>query len=157
MTTVVSRVIRSSPQRDTVATWETIVEMLTKGKQDSNRNELLSVTGIAAAIIAERAPENAAIVVTCDGPRTRFYCVFDEKAIDDSEGKEDSLTHEPLKGEWAISIPCPKADLEWVQRALEARSTRITARDMSASLGESDSKAANAADFTIKLQEFLKS
>ena len=91
MTTVASRVVRSSPHRDTSATWSLIVDLLTQGKTGAAKTELLAVAGIASSIIAERGPKDAAIVVTCDGPRTRIYCIYDEDSIDGSDAKEDSL------------------------------------------------------------------
>ena len=157
MTTVVSRVVRSSPHRDTVSTWETIVDLLTKGKDGPARRELLSVTGVASSIIAEHAPRESAIVATCDGPRTRLYCLYDEDAIDGSDTKEDALGYDPLKGDWAVSLPCPNDDLAWVERALKAKSKRITARDMLSTLGESQSSATKAQVFTVDDEAFLKS
>src|SRR5438309_10235363 len=98
--TVVSRVFRSSPHRDTVATWQAIVDVLTKGNDSAARRELLSVAGVASALIAERAPAESAIVVICDGPRTRVYCLYDEDAIDGADAKEDPLGYDPLQGNW---------------------------------------------------------
>lgn len=157
MTTVASRVIRSSPHRDTTATWELIVDLLTQGNNERAKSELLSVTGIASSMIAERAPKDAAIVVTCDGPRTRIYCLYDDDAIEGSDAKEDALGYDPLKGNWTISLPCPMDDLAWVQRSLESKSTRITARDMSAKLGESVEKSAKSLELTLDTEAFLKS
>ncbi|MCY1360416.1 hypothetical protein D9M68_679090 [compost metagenome] len=158
MTTVVSRIVRSSPHRSTSDTWSFIVNLLTKGEQGAKRDELLSVSGVASSIISEQALNDAAMVVTCDGPRTRIYCLYDDNAIAIGEEKEDSLSHDPLKGEWAISLPCPKDDLEWVQRALKSKSSRITARDMTQTLGEENATArASAADgLTFNLDRFLK-
>lgn len=156
MMTVASRVVRSSPHRDTVSTWETIVDLLTKGKDCPARTELLSVTGVASSIIAERAPKEAAIVVTCDGLRTRVYCLYDEAAIDGSDAKEDALGYDPLEGEWAMSLPCPKEDLAWVDRTLKAKSKRITARDMSSALAELQSSAAKTQTLNIDIEAFLK-
>jgi len=157
MTSVVSRVVRSSPHRDTVSTWETIVDLLTRGKDGPARKELLSVTGVASSIIADQAPKESAIVVTCDGSRTRVYCLYDEDAIDGADAKEDVLGYDPLEGDWAMSLPCPKDDLAWVERALRAKSTRITARDMVSTLGESQSSATKAQVFTVDIEAFLKS
>ena len=67
--------------------------------------------------------------------------------------------HDPLEGEWSISLPCPKDDLAWVGRALKAKSSRITARDMASKLGSEsseDSKSASA-DFSFDTNDFLKS
>ena len=157
--TVVKRVVRGSPHRDSVETWDFIVDLLTQGRSGTKRDELLSVAGVANSILTEMAPKDAAIIVECKGPRTRIYCLYDEDAIDGSDAKEDALGFDPLEGEWFISLPCPKEDLAWVERALKAKSTRITARDMMFKLGaesDEDSKKA-AADFSFDTSEFLKS
>jgi hypothetical protein len=159
MTTVASRVVRSSPHRDTPATWQVIVDLLTQGASSAARTELLAVEGVVSAVIAERAPKDAAIVVTCDGPRTRIYCLYDEDAIEGSDAKEDSLGYDPLAGDWRISIPCPPDDLAWVQRSLKAKSTRVTARDLSSKLGDDDAASSKTQDraLTLDLGKFLKS
>ncbi len=159
MSSVVSRVIRSSPQRSTADTWGFIVDLLTKGEQGEKREELLSVSGVASSIIAEQAAKDAAIVITCDGPRTRIYCLYDDDALAVGDEKEDRLGHDALKGDWAVSLPCPEDDLAWVQRALQAKSTRITARDMTESLGDESSRAQAATDsaFTVDVDRFLQS
>ncbi len=157
MTTVASRVIRSSPHRDTAGTWDLIVDLLTQGQQGAARTELMSVAGVASSIIAERAPQAAAIVATCDGPRTRIYCLYDDDAIDGADAKEASLGYEPLKGDWAVSLPCSADDLAWVQRALKAKSARITARDESTKLGESESTDTKSQGLTLNVEAFLKS
>ena len=159
MSTVASRVVRSSPHRNTSDTWAFIVDLLTQGKDGDARKELQSVSGIVSSIIAERGPKDAAIVVTSDGPRTRVYCLYDEAAIEGGDAKEDDLGYEPLKGQWAISLPCPEDDLEWVRRALKAKSSRITARDMTHKLGEEAEagKAAASGGLTLNVDKFLES
>src|SRR5258707_15857803 len=130
MTAVARRTFRSNPHRDALQTWIAIVDLLMQGKTGGARTELLAVGGVAASVIAEQAPKDAAIVITCDGPRTRVYCLYDDDAIEDSDANEDVLGFDPLKGDWRISLPCPADDLDWVQDALKKRSTRITARNL---------------------------
>ena len=154
---VASRVIRSSPYRDSAATWDFIIDLVTRGVDGPAHSELLSVSGIAGSIIADQAPKDAAIVVTCDGPRTRIYCLYDDDAIDDSDAKEDTLGYDPLQGNWAVSLPCADEDLNWVQSALKAKSKRITARDNSSTLGDSDKMTSKAPDLTVNIKEFLGS
>jgi hypothetical protein len=134
MTTVASRTFRSTPHRDCHDTWLAIIDVLTQGRAGGDRAELLAVAGIAASLIADQAPRDAAIVVTCDGPRTRIYCLYDENSIDGADANEDTLGFDPLKGDWRISLPCLAEDLGWVQDALKKCSTRITARDSAASI-----------------------
>jgi hypothetical protein len=162
--TVVKRVVCSTPKRDSVETWDKVMELLTQGKQGAARDELKSISGIAASLITEKAPKDSAITAECAGPRTRIYCLFDEDAIDGSDAKEDPLGYDPLAGDWTLSLPCPTDDLAWVQRALKAKSTRITARDMAEKLGEQPASSSNAlqapmqaADFSFDAEAFLKS
>jgi hypothetical protein len=144
MTTVVRRTLRSTPHRDAHDTWRAIVDLLTQSRSGAARTELLAVAGIAASVIADQAPRGAAIVVTCDGPRTRIYCLYDDDAIDGADANEDTLGFDPLKGDWRVSLPCLADDLIWVQDALKKHSTRITARDSAAAISIEDSTAAKA-------------
>lgn len=130
MTTVASRTFNCTPQRDASATWTAIVDLLTHSKSGPKRDELLSVAGIVASILTDHAPKDSAITVTCDGPRTRIYCLYDEDAIFGDGANEDTLGYDPLNGDWLISLPCLADDLAWVQGALKKYSERITARDL---------------------------
>lgn len=145
MTTVFSRTFRSIPHRTAYDTWAAIVGILTKGASGAKREELMAVAGIAASIIADRAPRDAAIVVTCEGPRTRIYCLYDDDAIDGSDASEDALGFDPLAGDWAVSLPCAAEDLTWVQGALRQHSSRISARDSAeTTVAKQDSGGASA-------------
>lgn len=155
MSTVVSRTFRSSPHRDALQTWEAIIELLTQGKDGPALKELKAVSGVVASLISDRSPKSAPIVVTCDGPRTRIYCLFDEDAIDGNDASEDTLGFEPLKGDWAISLPCPKDELGWVQSALNKHSARISARDLSKGIATED-KSSSSPALTLDLGGFLK-
>lgn len=155
--TVVSRRIRSSPQRDASDTWSVIVDLLTKGTPGPARDELLSVAGVAASIISDEVLEGASVTVSCDGPRTRIYCLYGERAIDGGDATEDSLGYDPLLGDWAISLPCNKDDLEWVRRALAGTSKRITARDAAESFGVSESEEQKTSALKLDVNKFLES
>jgi hypothetical protein len=151
MSTVVSRVFASTPKRDAAQTWSAIVELLTQGKNETARKELLSVAGIAASTLADHATKDVPIVVTCDGPRTRIYCLYDDDALEASDANEDMLGFDPLAGDWRISLPCPVEDLTWVQGALKKHSTRITARDLAEEVAKAaDTQSANALVFDQK-------
>jgi hypothetical protein len=137
VSTVASRAFKSTPERDAAQTWAAIVDLLTQGKPSDARTELLAASGIAASTIADQAPKDAAITVTCDGPRTRIYCLYDDDAVEGSDANEDGLGFDPLKGDWRVSLPCLADDLAWVQSALEKHSTRITARDVNTAVSSS--------------------
>ncbi|MBX3582962.1 MAG: hypothetical protein KF810_13795 [Rhizobiaceae bacterium] len=151
MTTVVSRQFRSTPHRDAQDTWLAIVELLTQGRSGAARTELLAVGGIAASVIADQAPRDAAIVVTCEGPRTRIYCLYDDDAIDGSDANQNALGFDPLKGDWAVSLPCLSDDLAWVQAALKKHSSRITARDCAGATSEEAASKSAAAPGALVL------
>jgi hypothetical protein len=157
MSTVASRTFRSTPYRDAAATWKAIVDLLTQGRASAARTELLAVLGTAASIIADQAPKGAPIVVTCDGPRTRIYCLYDEDAVDGSDASEDALGFDPLKGDWQLSLPCSSEDLAWVQRALAQKSTRITARGPDETVAADRSEKPMTAPLTIDPKGFLGS
>jgi hypothetical protein len=129
MSTVASRTFASTPKRDAAETWAAIVDLLTQGRAGPRRTELLAVSGIAASTIADQAPKDAPIVVTCDGPRTRLYCLYDDDAVEGSDANEDALGFDPLAGDWRVSLPCQKDDLAWVRAALKKHGARITARE----------------------------
>lgn len=145
MSTVASRTFRSSPHRNAAETWNSIIALLTRGRNEKAEGELKAVSGIAASIIADLAPKDAPIVVTCDGPRTRIYCVYDEDALTEDNANENSLGFDPLEGDWAISFPCNEDDLTWVQNALKKHSERITARDQNAGIS-TESASSNASE-----------
>ena len=156
MSTIVRRTFKSTPARPASTTWRYVVELLTQGRDDAARKELLAVEGVAASIITDKAPQDAAIVVTCDGPRTRIYCIYDDAAIEGDDANEDTLGYDPLKGDWAVSLPCEADDLAWVQNALKKHSDRITARDKSESVGTTQkAEAAADAGLEIDLKGFL--
>jgi hypothetical protein len=150
MSTVARRTFRSTPERDAVKTWSVIVDLLTPGGDGEARKELLSVVGVAASVIADQAPRDHPIVVICNGPRTRIYCLYDEDAVEGSEASEGALGYDPLKGDWHLSLPCLGDDLDWVRRALKQLSQRITARELGAEVA-SDSEATASAAMTLTL------
>jgi hypothetical protein len=157
MSTVASRTFASSPQHDASETWVAIVARLTQGKESPARKELLAVAGVAASTIADQAEKDYPIIVTCDGPRTRIYCIYDDDAIEGSDANEDPLGFDPLNGDWRVSLPCAKDDLAWVQSALKKHSTRITARGPDDDIAEAETvDIADAHGVTFDPKGFLR-
>ena len=155
MATVIRRTFRSSPFRNTHDTWMAIVELLTGGQSSDARKVLVAVAGVAASCIADQAPRSAPIVVTCDGPRTRIYCLYDDEALDGADAQEGALGFDALQGDWAISIPCHKDELAWVVDALAEHTARITARDMAEGLA-TDEKNAASNSLVLDVEGFMK-
>lgn len=159
MATVVKRTFKSIPSRDAHDTWVSIVGILTKGQNADAESELMTVSGIAAAVIAEQSVRDAPIVVTCEGPRTRIYCLYDDDAVDGSDVNEEPLAFDALKGNWNLSLPCAPDDLDWVQSSLKDKSERITARNVDDSVDseKSEGSASSQNALEIDLKGFLKS
>jgi hypothetical protein len=157
MTTIACRRFVSTPQRDAASTWRSITDLLTRGAVTAARTELLAVAGIAASIITDKAPQKAAIVVACDGPRTRIYCLYDEDALDGAVRNEEPLGYDPLKGNWHVSLPCASDDLAWVQAALKKHSSRISARDEAEALGaEAEDVGDSKSSVSLNLKGFFE-
>ena len=158
MSTVVRRTFRSVPQRDASQTWTAIVDLLVQGKAGPARIELLAIAGISASLIADQTPKDSAIVITCEGPRTRIYCLYDDDAVEGSDANEDPIGFDPLKGDWQVSLPCAADDLAWVQGALKRHSTRITARDRDAAVSTGErAEAAKSEALIFNPEGFLGS
>ena len=157
MATVVRRRFVSSPQRDTHQTWCAITELLTRSNHAGVRAEFDAVSGVAASIIAERTPADVPIVVTCDGPRTLIYCLYDNDAIDGSEANENALAFDPLSGDWQVSLPCSTDDLDWVQAELKKCSDRIAARGPDESVTKESNEHTTPTALTLIPEKFLAS
>jgi hypothetical protein len=145
MSTVSRRTVVSTPARDAVKTWNAVVDLLAPAAAHPARKELLDIVGIAASVISDRSPKGHPIVATCDGPRTRVYCLFDDDAVDGSDANEAALGYDALKGDWAVSLPCDADELDWVQRALKKHTTRITARELTATVAADQDESATTA------------
>lgn len=146
--TTVARRVRAIPERSATDAWSAIVNLVAP-KESEARKELLAIEGLAATLIASKAPMNAPIVVCGVGPRVRIYCLYDEEALSGDDANEASLATCPTDGDWAMSLPCSPEDLKWVQEALAKRSNRITARHLNEKVeattsGEGESKASAA-------------
>ncbi len=127
--TVVARKVGATPSRPAAEAWQVIVDLLAPAASTA-RDELLSIEGIASSLIASQAMKDAPIVIYGSGPRVRIYCLYDEEAIEGEQANEQKLATCPTENDWAMSLPAPSEDINWVQSSLKKRSSRITARDM---------------------------
>ena len=127
--TVVARTFASIPTRSASETWGLIVDLLAGRSDGPARLELTSVCGIAASLITDHCMTEP-IVVYGVGPRVRIYCVYDDAALEQDGVNEQPLSFDPTDGDWAVSLPCTKDDLDWISDELKKRSARISARDI---------------------------
>jgi hypothetical protein len=152
--TTVARTFRSSPHRSAMETWSAIVELLTRGKAGDARAELLAVAGVASSVVADQFVRDDAIVVTCDGPRTRIYCTYDEKALDGTDAAEGPLGFDPLAGKWHVSLPCGSEDLAWVLSALKQHE-HVSARTLGEKVTNHDAADDGDEDLVVDVRRFL--
>lgn len=155
----VRRDFRSVPFRDAAATWSAIVDLITAGSTNGDvRCELMSVAGIVASVITEQTPRSSPIIVTCEGPRTRIYCLYDDETLDEASSNEARLGFDATKGNWQVSLAVADDDLTWVQAALKKKTSRVVARDAESGIDvDSDKNSASSSAVSLDLAGFLKS
>lgn len=111
MGTVAKRTMRSTPHRHAAQTWAAIVELLSQGRRDAARTETPLGKRNRHQRHRRSRGENRRHCHHMRRPRTRIYCLYDDAAIDGSDANEDALGFDPLKGDWAVSLPCLAEDL----------------------------------------------
>lgn len=154
---VIARRFASIPERTAMATWKAISALLASDSTSDPARELASVAGIASSLITREAMTTP-LVVYGSGPRVRIYCLYNEDAIEGDDANEAPLSFDATAGDWKISLPCPADDLQWVQNSLKAKSTRISARDMTAPVeDEDDTGERGASGSSVDLEAFFKS
>jgi len=133
----IARRIRATPERPATEAWEIIVGLISE-PGSSARQELDTARGIASCLIAEEMPKDSPIVVVGVGPRLRIYCLYDEAAVSSEDADESPLLLAPTDGNWKMWLPVANEDLEWVQRELAKRGSRIVAYELEKGEPEGD-------------------
>ena len=157
MSSVIRRSIRATPHRTGAEAWTTIAKLTAPDAKSSARVEMEKVAGAASMIVASEHPKDHPIVVYGSGPRVRIYCLYGEDAVLDDYANEKALPDTVVKGDWKMSLPCGEEDLDWVQKFLRERSSRITARALGDPVpGDEDEENRQAAqNRDINLDAFL--
>lgn len=152
-----ARLVRSTPERSAADTWTFILGLIAPAAGEV-RDELMRVSGVAASVIASEGPKEAPIVVHGAGPQVRIRCLYDDDAIIGADANESQLPMSPTDGDWRMSLPTPKEDLDWVRAALARKSSRVTARAMGEDVGseESDADQAQAGSVIIDPEAFFR-
>jgi hypothetical protein len=154
--TVIARRVAATPARTAAETWLTIVDLIAPS-DGTARRELTAIGGVAACLIADEAMRQTPIVVWGVGPLLRVYCLYDEDAITGDEASEGTLGWCPTEGDWSMSLPCPDADLSWVQEALKRVTLRVTARGPSDTVPpDSSDDRGSLTEAEIDVQAFLR-
>lgn len=156
MSTRIRRSVAATPQRTAMETWERISALLAPDPKSDARKDLAKVAGVAASSISSEGLKNDPIIVHGGGPQARVYCVYGEDAVTGDGVDEDAFSKSPTEGDWSLSLPVPKEDLDWTQRKLKADSTRVTARAVGEDVKDEKAAATARTDAGINLQEFMK-
>lgn len=158
MVTVVKRQIRATPHRTASGVWELITDLIAPDPNSSARRELSSVAGVLGQVIASDAPESDPIVVFGNGPRVRFYCLYDEAAITGDDANEGPLAFNATEGDWRMSVAALVDDVDWVRGELKKLSNRITVREIGEQLEESvESAGSKSPKVAVDVTSFLRS
>jgi hypothetical protein len=153
--TRVRRAFRASPVRTAVATWTAIVDVLAP-EGAPGREQLNSLSGIAASLIASDAWTRTPAVVAGTGPQLRIYCLHGEDAIVGDDANEDALAWSPTDADWSIEFPCPPEDLTWVQAALADSAAPATVVDCTQGRSTSSREASTAPVNAVDAEAFLR-
>jgi hypothetical protein len=152
MSSVVARRIKATPARSASEAWAMIVNLVAPNT-GAARTELESIAGIASSLISDEAFKDAPAVMRGKGPRVRFYCLYGEDAITGDDASESALATVPTDEDWKMSLPCSPDDLTWVQSALKAKSTRVTARDLNDSVSDDDEETSSASSKAVAINK----
>ena len=155
---VVRRVV-ASPIRSASEAWDFIFDLLT-ASESTDLEELENTRSLCMSLVAAEAMKESPIVIYGVGPRLRIYCLYDEDAILGDDRSEDPLSWNPTDGDWAMSLPCPAEDLDWMQSALAYNSSRITVRDLNDTTPLVSERSNNRSDNNVGAVDkevFLKS
>jgi hypothetical protein len=152
----VRRDFRASPHRTGCEVWEAIACLLAPKGDSAARKELLSVNGIAAQLISTESCKDYPIIASGSGDRVRIYCVFDEDAMDEDNGKEDKLAFDATAKDWKVSIPVEEEDIDWSTEELKRITKRITVRGKTEEFDTDEQAQKSSSALALNLGEFLK-
>jgi hypothetical protein len=153
---IVNRKFGASPLRPAAQVWLAIINAIALN-DTGIKDELNRVTGIAAAIIAERTPESFPITIIGSGSRLRVYCLYDDDAISE-DVHEDRLSWNLFESaDWQIYFPADESDFEWVNNILKEKGSHFTAYQTGEKIkSEEDASESAIKQLTINIEK-LKS
>lgn len=120
----IRRDIASIPARSAKDTWRAIVDLVTAG-DSVDRGQLDAAASVMESLIADEQPAIAPIVFKGCGPRVLIYCLYDEDAMEAGLAI-DSLNTNPTAGDWRMTAPCEDDDVDWMNRTLRDRASRMS-------------------------------
>jgi hypothetical protein len=153
--TVIERTFAAVPARSASETWRAVIDLIAPSGADA-RKELESITGIASSLITREAMKSAPIVMHGSGPQLRIYCIYGDDAITADDANENKLAFNPTEGDWAISLPCPEEEMEWVQSALSQKTKKVTARNQEEKFDTDKEEKSAGTQATVDTEAFFR-
>lgn len=143
----VRRDIASIPVRSSRDTWRTIVELVT-GSGSVDKQQLDAAASIMESLIADEMPARVPITFKGNGVRVVVYCLYNEDAMEAGLAV-DKLSTNPTAGDWSATAPCEAEDVDWMNKSLKSRATRITVHDVDEKPADADDAAEAAKGLEI--------
>jgi hypothetical protein len=151
---VVSRAVAAIPVRTSTGTWRAIADLLAPSGSVS-RDQLESVTNVAAILIAAEYTRDAPIVVIpAIGARVRIRTVHGPDAAE-ALAEESPLAARPCaQPGWVLSLPCGIDDIDEIRAAL-VHHPSIEVRDITEGIAVSEdtAEAGTAGQWLINYDE----
>jgi len=145
----IRRNIASIPVRSARETWHAILDLIT-GPNSIDADQLDASASVMESLIADEHPAEVPIVVKGSGPRLVIYCLYGENAIE--AGKDvDRLSWNPTSGNWRLTAPCEKDDVDWMNQTLSTRGSRIRVHDVGEPPVEDDPSSKTGAESGLEV------
>lgn len=155
---MISRTIRSSPERTSVETWSKISEIVC-GQDSEALKEFDKVSDYASSLIPEEFMKDHPMIIKGAGSQLRIYCLYGEDAVTGDDANEESLSWEITSKEWKVFLPCSKEELGWYEKALAGLSNKFKVYNLEDGLDKEEyqaSKNTQKIEFNINEEAYRK-
>lgn len=153
--TVFARRVRATPHRLSSEVWNAIKGLLVSAHNKDANAEFEAFAGMGAYLIEDEVLKDAPLVIHGGGARVRVYCLYGEDAVNGDDANESALPEYPADGDWQLSVPARKSDLDWIRKNLTSKGiTRISLRESTETVPDVDeSKAEQGCTTALKINE----
>lgn len=145
----IRRDIASIPVRTAKETWRVIRELIT-GANSVDVNQLDEAASVMESVIADEHAAEVPIVIKGNGPRLVIYCLYNEVAVEEGD-KVESLSWNPTGGDWGLTAPCEKDDVDWMNGVLDTRAPRIRLHDVDTPPTDEDAESKTYAGSALQV------
>ena len=123
----IRRDVASIPARSARETWQAIVDLVT-GSDTVNREQLDAATSVLESLIVDELVCDVPMVFSGAGPRLVIYCLYGSRAVEATLGI-DPLSFNPTGGDWRLTAPCERDDVQWMNASLKGKVPRVSVHE----------------------------